>query len=927
MYKLLDDEEKYYKDYQWCIDPMPCWGELRTRFVDELEHWSKYQEGWQERETALNCWLMAGALWQTCSDHLVRGNPSFIRLVQYLYPLRRILVTVQRYADTFVRLLNRTCDRSLMKTDAEWRELVLELSRNNLTEAVAAPAARERIRVMARSLLEKQYPLRLCATRIHIPSAFYSQDLTHFDVIRLLKNYTEETTDYRVPLLVVGVRTTGSYFAPLAQAYLESVGFASVRCTTMRPGRGLSCNEHEELSRHARDAAARFLLIDEPARTGSTVKEALGILRSYGVANERIAIAFPIYPAHTRWKQNLLTQDLKGTKVYTLSWCYWHQSAKMNPEHIRKLLKEYFDAQEMCLVNVEESPKGRSLDERFGQMERIGWRLKQVYRVRYWDRRGTEHSEDILAKSVGWGWFGYHAYIEADRLREYVPPVVGLRSGFLFMKWIDGTTGEVPATNIGKIMPQVMKYIFERIDKLSLSEDVTFKECARRNYGGELLCSLLCRAYGRRLGNIMRPVIRRVLRRYATMIPTVIDGKMSPREWVYKNGRFWKTDYEHHCFGQVQLNITDPVFDLASFIFEFRLDQKDMDEAIRCYVDHTNDRLVRDKVVLYVWLIAHHDISNVKEYLSEPYRYKWSLRENMKYLNDRQYISRFFMEYFSRMVKWVRRKAHRHCCLVLDIDFMMNRQLWEFPIMTLQGIRNIAQLHGQGYRLFIRSARSLPEVRDYCNLFGIDGALAENGSVLWCRTEQREIPLIERDAAGQVRKLAALLLDCPSVYVDSHYRYIVKAFHYRGRSTTAVDPGLIENILVQNRLNALTVLHQNTGTVVTARVLRADTEGCIRSFFPSVERIMVFNERQGGVAHRNEPAVPLPILAPPAGQTRRTKKNHATGQSCPGRARNLLPRMPDTRPVKPQLLITIMGIAERPKWGRLLSVLGTRTIV
>jgi hypothetical protein len=54
-------------------------------------------------------------------------------------------------------------------------------------------------------------------------------------------------------------------------------------------------------------------------------------------------------------------------------------------------------------------------------------------------RNGNEATKKILVKSVGWGWLGYHAYHAGNRLRGFVPEIFGVRNGFIFMEWVEGT--------------------------------------------------------------------------------------------------------------------------------------------------------------------------------------------------------------------------------------------------------------------------------------------------------------------------------------------------------------------------------------------------------------------------------------------------------------------------------------------------------
>jgi len=52
-----------------------------------------------------------------------------------------------------------------------------------------------------------------------------------------------------------------------------------------------------------------------------------------------------------------------------------------------------------------------------------------------------EETRYVLAKSVGWGWLGYHAFLAAEALAEFVPPVLGLRQGILYTEWLPQRAG------------------------------------------------------------------------------------------------------------------------------------------------------------------------------------------------------------------------------------------------------------------------------------------------------------------------------------------------------------------------------------------------------------------------------------------------------------------------------------------------------
>jgi hypothetical protein len=90
------------------------------------------------------------------------------------------------------------------------------------------------------------------AGRIGVPSPFRRLDLAHHDVLALGRRYVQRFPDRSQPTLLLGLRTSGSYFAPLLRAFLAAEGFASVALLTMVPGKGPGRWERSALERFAR---------------------------------------------------------------------------------------------------------------------------------------------------------------------------------------------------------------------------------------------------------------------------------------------------------------------------------------------------------------------------------------------------------------------------------------------------------------------------------------------------------------------------------------------------------------------------------------------------------------------------------------------------------------------------------------------------
>jgi hypothetical protein len=94
---------------------------------------------------------------------------------------------------------------------------------------------RTQMRNRISGLLAMNHLDSLLRKRLRIPGAFRSQDLTHFDFLALGRKFVARFPERGQPVLVLGIRTAGSYFAPLLRAYLERENYRDVESVTVRP--------------------------------------------------------------------------------------------------------------------------------------------------------------------------------------------------------------------------------------------------------------------------------------------------------------------------------------------------------------------------------------------------------------------------------------------------------------------------------------------------------------------------------------------------------------------------------------------------------------------------------------------------------------------------------------------------------------------
>ena len=98
-----------------------------------------------------------------------------------------------------------------------------------------------------------------------------------------------------VPVCVVGVRTSGSYLAPLFAAALRSRGMPHVEVLTHRPHRDFLADEVDQLQRVC-GGRGRIVIIDDPPGSGASLATTATAVARAGVADDAIVVAVCLFP-------------------------------------------------------------------------------------------------------------------------------------------------------------------------------------------------------------------------------------------------------------------------------------------------------------------------------------------------------------------------------------------------------------------------------------------------------------------------------------------------------------------------------------------------------------------------------------------------------------------------------------------------------
>ena len=200
-------------------------------------------------------------------------------------------------------------------------------------------------------------------------------------------------------------------------------------------------------------------------------------------------------------------------------------------------------------------------------MTSAAYDLKEFLRSNWRRLSAKKKRRYVLAKSVGWGWLGYHAFLIGHRLSGYVPPILGLRDGILYMEWIPQPTVE-PLKKREELIEASARLCGCEGSSPESKNWLSSRHRSEAVYDGIwLLEKVLSRAYGRVLTDmLMQSRLGGLMRKRPCPFPTLIDGNMHRSEWVLGPPRPLKADFEHHGMGKSSLNVNDPAYDLADTI-------------------------------------------------------------------------------------------------------------------------------------------------------------------------------------------------------------------------------------------------------------------------------------------------------------------------------------------------------------------------
>jgi hydroxymethylpyrimidine pyrophosphatase-like HAD family hydrolase len=827
---LLPAETDFYSAYHWCLDPHLTVDEAIERLAVEIDRLPGTPAGWQTNEVTTNAYLLSCSLLNGIDEHL-RGHT--LRLPAQLARTRtgRIAMGVTEKVAENLPKQNRT---QVCSWKEEWQNglngFFAVLARGDSDPLSFVESAQK-----LSGMLQSPLPSDLLDLRLGVPSAFSRLDLTHFDVLALGRRFVRQYPDRSHPILLLGLRTAGTYFSALLCAFFKAEGYRQVASLTVQPKKGPSRRERRELTRYAKQGFA-LVIVDDPPHTGDTIVLALDIARQAGFELARIKALVPTHPATCDW-----AKTLPDGLVITLEPERWRKQQLLDPKNVENRLAEYFTWQGFSDVRVIGSRRADEFNSGLqnGSNRKRGATLKRIFEVQLSTPQGKSETRYVLAKSVGLGYLGYPAFVAAHRLSDFVPPVLGLRDGILYTEWLPQHSGAGDVrSDRDSWIETTAAYVAARTRRLSLPKRRGPGKAVHEN-GLGLLAQSLGRAYGRFVVDIlMRSWIQQRLYRLHCPFPTLIDGNMGYAEWI--EGKFGplKTGYHRHGLGKTELNVIDPAYDLAETILSFALSPEEEERLIRRYVEYSGDVEVGQRLFVNKLLAGLWTMESAQEHLFSAMQTGQQQQElHRRFLGAWDFLTVQTARFCGARCRPPQPARWRPPLVMLDVDGVVDRRVFGYPCTTAAGIEALSLLATRGCSVALNTARSAAEVRDYCQAYGLAGGVAEHGAYLWDAVAQCGQPLVDQEAMVQLDELREHLRRIPGIFLDNRHQYSIRAFMFEkqpcslllqllnairsfsvGQGASIPLPTLVVNHLITTlRLDRLSFHHTMIDTAIVAK--------------------------------------------------------------------------------------------------------------
>jgi hydroxymethylpyrimidine pyrophosphatase-like HAD family hydrolase len=343
----------------------------------------------------------------------------------------------------------------------------------------------------------------------------------------------------------------------------------------------------------------------------------------------------------------------------------------------------------------------------------------------------------------------------------------------------------------------------------------------------DILIEKLSRAYGHNLMvRLKKPVVKRELALLSNPFPILVDGNNRRSEWVATDEGILKTNFEQYGMGKMDLSVTDPAYDLADAILSFNLSHAEEHSLLDLYARQTGDSAIAERLPLYKLLAGEIHIGSTPAHSGPlglstmPARHAELNRSHIDgWTFSMIQMARFCATFLPDPVPSITPGP----VVFSDVDGVIDQHIFNFPTTTPSGIRALALLGGHGIPVYLNTARSGYDVREYCKAYKLAGGVAESGSYLWDAVSRQEKVLVGEQSLAEIDRVRQALERIPGVFTNHYYHYSIKAFTYDGARTVPLPTALIQKVLAEAGAKTLSIHHTSVDTAITARDLDKGT--------------------------------------------------------------------------------------------------------
>ncbi|MEV7026014.1 hypothetical protein AB0O00_28225, partial [Kitasatospora sp. NPDC093558] len=733
---------------------------------------------------SLDAFLLSAGICQIVEDRLQGASWGARRLVDHLdsgargpaarSALRTARLGIALSAGTFGRVLpgrglRRWGDDMATLRDRLAASVVDGLLGDTPGPDDLLPAVREAATRLAARLAVLPGAGALLGTEfLRPPSCFRSFDQHPADVVELARRFTAAHGTRRGPLLVLGVRTSGSYLAPLAGAALRRLGHRSVVVGTTRPGLALLPGR-AAVVRAVRDGAGAVLVLDDPPATG-------GSLAAVAAAAERTGFpADAVVPVFATFEDDGPVPDvLRRYPCVVLPGGDWEVRRRLGAAALTSLLPGLL-------------PGARVTVGAAGPLSRWS-HLAVPLTAHVLDADGPERALPLVAQWAGVGYLGRQAVTVARALDGLVPEVHGFADGVLLRTRPPGEPAPAPgpAPDTGDTRPgpaEVARYVAARQRRLAVPADRSLRLAGRQPVW-EVAARILAPGGGR-LDPVLRPALLHPLARslLAAARPCVVDGRTGDGRWAHDGAGGWtRTGCADGAFSNLDLATYDAAFDLAA-ASPLPPDPAREAELLAAYEQLTGRRIDPARWCL-LRLVRNWDAARLAR-TADP------ARAPLVRAHERRAQAATVQRFLAAAYLADLDTDPQGPWCVLDVDGVLESDVLGFPASSPQGMLALRALRAHGYRVLLATGRSLPEVRDRCAAYRLAGGVAEYGAVAFDAATGTTFPVSDADTTGLRRQLSAL----PGVFVDPFARWSLRASVGDGPHRTALPARTVAGLL------------------------------------------------------------------------------------------------------------------------------------